>query len=229
MQKKSPLHMSRSFPKRTTKEHTHCEISNTLINGLNAGSIPFSDRNPAPRNTFQSAMGKQAQGVYATNYQMRYDTTANVMYYGQKPLVETFLSKAYKVHEMTSGINAIVMIMPFNSYNQEDSIIVNKYSLERGLFRAGSYDRERHSDMQYEEKATFKAPNKKKKVGVYDKLDADGIVFPGAQIKKKDCLIGKTFERSEFKNSANVLHEEDQEYFGRQGREGRTCDYVSRL
>ena len=50
------------FPKDINKDHTHCEISNTLINGLNAGSIPFSDRNPAPRITFQSAMGNKPKG-----------------------------------------------------------------------------------------------------------------------------------------------------------------------
>ena len=201
-----------AFFKRTIeKDHTHCEISNTLINGLNAASIPFSDRNPAPRNTFQSAMGKQSQGLYCTNYQLRNDTTSNVMYYGQKPLVQTFLAKSYKLHEMTSGLNAIVAIMPRDGYNQEDSIIVNEDSLMRGLFRADHLTTvEDTAVCNTKEKSTFKPPTRKRKIGNYSLLDKDGVVHPGTKITKKDCIIGKTFVRSEHKNSNVVLHEEDQ-------------------
>ena len=112
---------------------------------------------------------------------------------------------------MTSGTNAIVFIMPYRSYNQEDSIIVNEDSLMRGLFRADYLTTvEDTAVSNTKEKSTFIAPKKKRKIGVYDKLDKDGIVLPGTEIKKKDCVIGKTFQRSEHKNSNIVLHEEDQ-------------------
>ena len=37
------------------------------------------------------------------------------------------------------GINAIVAIMCYSGYNQEDSLIMNQSSIDRGLFRSVFY------------------------------------------------------------------------------------------
>ena len=86
-----------------------------------------------------SAMGKQALGLYMTNFNTRLDTLSNVLNYPQKSLIATKLSKYTQAAELPSGINAVVAIMTYSGFNQEDGIIVNRDALDRGLFVSTHY------------------------------------------------------------------------------------------
>ena len=177
------------FVKDITHENTHCELSNAMMNGLCAAAQPFSDRNPGTRNTYQCAMAKQAQGVNVSNFQTRMDTTTNILQYGQKPIVTTQLAEEYGVHDLPSGMNPVVAIMPF-LFNQEDSIIVNQSALDRGFARADTYKTIKES-LSGKDNSRFEKPKKKRKVGKYEHLEEDGLLRPGVQVKPGDCIIGK--------------------------------------
>mmetsp|Transcript_2822 Transcript_2822/g.2481 ORF Transcript_2822/g.2481 Transcript_2822/m.2481 type:complete len:754 (-) Transcript_2822:1730-3991(-) len=179
---------------------THCEIHPSMILGVCASIIPFPDHNQSPRNTYQSAMGKQAMGVYLTSYQVRMDTMAHVLHYPQKPLATTRAMEYMHFRELPSGINCIVAIATYTGYNQEDSLIVNSSSIDRGLFRSSFF-------RTYNGKAVaktsigsttderFEIPSKNclgLRHGSYDKLGLDGLAEPGSRVSPDDVLIGKT-------------------------------------
>jgi len=78
--------------------------------GVAASLIPFPDRNQSPRNIYEASMAKQSIGVFATNYQERMDSYGHVMFYPQKPLVSSRVTKEMKLDYVPSGINAIVAV-----------------------------------------------------------------------------------------------------------------------
>ncbi|KAH8599105.1 RPB2, DNA-dependent RNA polymerase II second largest subunit [Bisporella sp. PMI_857] len=178
--------------------YTHCEIHPSMILGICASIIPFPDHNQSPRNTYQSAMGKQAMGVFLTNFDQRMDTMSNILYYPQKPLGTTQSMEFLKFRELPAGQNAIVAIACYSGYNQEDSVIMNQSSIDRGLFRSLFYraytDQEKRVGMAMVE--TFEKPYRQDtlrlKHGTYDKLDDDGLVAPGVRVSGEDIIIGKT-------------------------------------
>jgi len=152
----------------------------------------------SPFFTGNSAMGKQAMGVYLTNYQQRMDTMANILYYPQKPLATTRSMEFLRFRELPAGQNAIVAILCYSGYNQEDSVIMNQSSIDRGLFRSLYYrtysDMEKKVGLQVMEE--FEKPTRdstiRMKFGSYDKLDEDGLIGPGQPVRGDDIIIGKT-------------------------------------
>jgi DNA-directed RNA polymerase II subunit RPB2 len=178
--------------------YTHLEMDPSLFLGVLAGSIPFSNHNQAPRNTYQSSMGKQAIGVYTSNFRKRFDTIGHVLNYPQVPLVQTRAAKLINGDKLPCGINIIVAIATWTGFNQEDSIIMNKSSVDRGMFISTYYrtykdqNTKNHSTGE-EEYYCCPDPQKTKSLKPYnyDKLSMDGFVSENTFVVSGDVIIGK--------------------------------------
>ena len=184
--------------KKDIYNFTHCEIHPSLMLGVLASSIPFSDHNQSPRNTYQSAMGKQSMGIYCNNFNHRMDSLGYILSYPMKPLTSTRMNKIMKADKMPNGINVIVAIGCYSGYNQEDSVIMNKSAIDRGLFRSTFYrtykDEEKKNQLTGEEEK-FCRPirniTRSIKPGDYSKLNENGFAKINSKMKGNDIIIGK--------------------------------------
>ena len=195
--------------------YSHCEIHPSTIFGILASCIPFPEHNQAPRNTYQCAMGKQAIGIYVTNYQRRMDKTAYVLTYPHRPLVDTRLMQMIELAEIPSGAPLIVAIMSYTGYNQEDSVLVNQGAIDRGMFSATIYHTEKDEDKKIngdEEIRCHPDPSKTKgmKFGNYDKLNQRGVMPANTFIENRDIIMGKVVPIKDNRNDpTKVLKYED--------------------
>jgi DNA-directed RNA polymerase II subunit RPB2 len=196
--------------------YTHCEIHPSTIFGVLASCIPYPEHNQAPRNTYQCAMAKQAMGVYATNFDQRMDKTAYVLNYPSRPLVDTRLMNVIQLNKIPSGTQIHVAIMTHTGYNQEDSVLVNKGSLDRGLFLATIYHTEKDEDKNIIRDEIIRCkpePAKTKgiKFGNYDKLNTQGFIPENSLVENRDVIIAKTIPIKENRNDpTKTVKYEDQ-------------------
>ena len=199
------------------KKYTHCEIHPSTMFGVLASCIPFPEHNQSPRNTYQCAQGKQAMGVYATNYENRMDKTAYILNYPMRPLVETRIMDLIHLNKIPSGSQLIVAIMTHTGYNQEDSLLINKGSIDRGMALTTVYHTEKDEDKQKingdEEIRCKPDPNKTKgiKMGNYNKVNSKGVIPENTLVENRDMIITKVVPIKENRNDhTKVIKYEDQ-------------------
>ena len=183
------------------KNYTHSEIHSSLILSPLALSIPFPEHSQYPRNVFSCQQTKQAVGVYSSAYNTRFDTFGHILNYPQKPIVATRYKKYTNVDRLPNGMNIVVAICSYTGYNQEDSIIVNKSSVDRGMFNSmyfRSYEDSESKDASDRpcDNCQFLNPNNlkdilKKSNKNFDKLDENGIVKEGEYVDYNDVIVSK--------------------------------------
>jgi hypothetical protein len=164
-------------------------------------SITYPEDNQLPRNVFSCGQSRQAVSVYHSNYQMRLDKMGVILNYGQTPLIKSRYLEYINHEEQPYGVNAIVAIMSYTGYNVEDAILINKGSIDRGIFRTiyyTSYEaRETSSKVagmsvnsSFTNIETKQNVRKLKEDYDYSQLDEHGLVKENTVIDEKVILIG---------------------------------------
>jgi len=179
------------------KQYTHCEIESSLILSAVTLNIPFPEHSQAPRNVFSSQQTKQAVGVYSSAYGTRFDTFGHILHYPQKSIVTTRYKKYTDVDKLPYGSNCIVAIASYSGYNQEDAVILNKTSVQRGMFQSIYFRSYSDSEeLVNQTLTTFGNPKnqsnvQKKNLSKFSKLDENGFVREGEYVTADDMITGK--------------------------------------
>ena len=200
------------WPRDISLRHTHCELHPSTIFSVVTHNIPLANHNQAPRNVFFGAQGKQAIGIYATNFNNRIDTMSYVLNYPQRAIVGTRYMDYIGNNELPAGNNLIVAIASYMGMNQEDGIMINRAAIERGCFNLTYFKNfvESEDDNKRDnEQTVFANPLKMTQEGVdlknikfarYGTLDDNGFPRLNTYISEGDAIIGKTLVKRELKD-----------------------------
>lgn len=177
--------------------YNYCEIHPSLLIGAVVTNIPFCNHNQGPRNIYQYSQAKHAMGIYATNYRDRFDSSY-ILYHPSKPLITSRNIKYTNTDQIPAGENAIVAIMCYSGYNQEDSVMINQSAIDRGFFRSMTlkkHSSEIRKNQETSKEDLFIKPDPAEvygmKYGNYDKLNELGYAPEETPVVTGDIIIGK--------------------------------------
>ena len=177
--------------------YTHTELHPFLMLGSIASLQPFPENNYSTKNIVYFSHIKQSMGIYATNYRYRSDISF-VLYHPQRPMVGTKSVNYLNTVHVPYTENVVIAIAAYSGFNQEDSMIINKTAVDRGLYRATGYKKYKVSlekNPATSQDEVFMKPDPTKTTGMkdgnYDKLNEKGFVPEETVIENGDFIIGK--------------------------------------
>ncbi len=180
-----------------TNEHTHLEINPISIFSVNVSLVPYPNYNQSSRLARGQKNQKQGAGIYALNFLNRLDTNMNLLHYPQTPMVRSFTQDIFG-DSLVGGQNIVIAVLNYGGYNMEDAIVINRASIDRGLFRSTHYRPYTTEKLRY-------AGGQVDEIGIppkdtqsytleedYRFLGEGGLIYPEVDVTGGDVLIGKT-------------------------------------
>ncbi len=180
------------------RHYTHLEIDPSAILGFASSQVPFTEYNMAPRVLMASQHTKQSLGLYASNFNLRSETRGYLLYYPQRPLVQTDVYDSLGIYRRSSGQNFVVAVLSYAGHNMNDAIVLNKSAIDRGLGRSVFLRTYENEERRYPggQRDNFEVPQEfvQGYLGpeAYSKLDVTGLISPEEPASANGVLIGKT-------------------------------------
>ncbi len=180
-----------------TEKTTHMDVDLASIFGFTVNMAPYPEHNNLARHAMLANFIKQAEGMYATNFNLRFDSRAYILYYPQAPISTTTPYTSTRMAQHSAGQNFVVAISTYYGYNMADAVVINKAAVDRGLGRSTFYksytDEERRYPGGQRDMFRIPPPTAEGYLGehAYSKLSEDGIIEPEMPVEEGDVLIGK--------------------------------------
>lgn len=163
------------------------------IFGVAASLIPLINHEPVPRGVYATNMNKQAICSLGPKQVDRLGATLNIGRVQHVPFVITRAAKLLGTDKYPSGNNIIVAICPYMGFNQEDAIVLNRASVERGLFGADSFKTsyiEEGVEGNIVKTIELVPYSIRNNMYNYCMLDEDGVIKVGSEVVPDDVLCG---------------------------------------
>lgn len=198
---------------------THEEIHPTNMISVVANLTPWSDHNQSPRNMYQCQMAKQTMAFSLQSLCFRADQKIYHLQTPQTPIVRTGAYTKYSIDEHPTGTNAIVAVLAYTGYDMEDAMILNKSSVDRGMFHGQIYQTET-IDLSDEGSKSDRSHRRFRRSNTdrssHSLIDSDGLPYVGQIIQPNEpyCSI-----YNDITNSSKAKY--------RKGSEPAIVDYVA--
>ena len=179
--------------------YTHCALPNH-IHGIIAAMVPAINMNTGVRGLLITNHVKQAIGPVLKYPQLKYIDDNNILIAPQVPIIRPCTYDFMHMNEKPVGHNVIVAFMQ-SKYNQEDSIIMNRCSIEQGLLKIDSLCMKEYKIDHNDEE--FKVPSGN--VALNGNPDSYSKLDPATALPKK---VGDTFyENDALIGKVNISHD----------------------
>lgn len=219
-----------SFEQLKEDKHNHlmrwnyCSIPQALF-GLAVLTGPYFDRNQPFRNVLVQIHSKQGCGQPITNIQTATRRSHRFyQHYVDTPIIKTL------TRDLTppNSQNAQLLYAVYLGYNQEDSSVVNKGSMDRGFLKGDYYKME---NVELEKNQSVRIPLEKEthymRNASYAKLKENGIVGIGTVLNKGDIMVGRVVELAQPTDKGHRFIDKSVPY--EQDEPGRVVSIISKL